>query len=113
MTNYLTNALKYSPETAPVVVGIEREAEQVRVWVRDQGPGIPSTEQDRLWERFHRVPGIWEQGSSRGGLGLGLYVTKMLIERQQGQVGLRSTLGQGSTFWFTLPLAQAGEVPVL
>lgn len=105
VTNYLTNALKYSPESAPVVVGIEQEAEQVRVWVRDQGAGIPRAEQKHLWERFHRVPGIQEQSGPSGGLGLGLYVTRMLIERHEGQVGMHSAPGEGSTFWFTLPLA--------
>ncbi len=103
VTNYLTNALKYSPECAPVVVGVEQEGEQARVWVRDQGPGIPLAEQKRLWERFHRVPGIREQHGPRGGLGLGLYITRMLIKQHQGQVGMSSTPGQGATFWLTLP----------
>jgi signal transduction histidine kinase len=104
VVNYLTNALKYSPETAPVGVGVEREADQARVWVRDQGPGIPPEEQLLLWERFHRVPGIREQSGPAGGLGLGLYITRRLIEQQQGQVGLSSTPGKGTTFWLTLPL---------
>jgi signal transduction histidine kinase len=69
--NYLTNALKYSPETAPVEVGVEQEADQARVWVRDQGPGIPLAEQQFLWQRFHRVPGIWEQSGPREGWGSG------------------------------------------
>lgn len=109
VTNYLTNALKYSPEIAPVEVGVEQKAEQVRVWVRDQGPGIPLAEQEGVWERFHRVPGIREQSGPAGGLGLGLYVTRMLIERHQGQVGLTSAPGQGATFWLTLPQVQAGH----
>ncbi len=109
VVNYLTNALKYSPRDAPVQVGMKREQGQAYVWVRDEGPGIPLAEQERLWERFHRVPGIWEQGEPEGGLGLGLYVTRMLIERHRGQVGVISTPGQGSTFWFTLPLAYPGS----
>jgi PAS domain S-box-containing protein len=104
--NYLTNALKYSPETMPVVVGVERAQGLVRVWVRDQGPGIPLDEQARLWERFQRVPGIREQSGSAGGLGLGLYITRMVIEGHHGQVGLTSAPGEGATFWFTLPLCQ-------
>ncbi|HEU5197999.1 MAG TPA: PAS domain S-box protein [Ktedonobacterales bacterium] len=104
--NYLTNALKYSPETTPVLVGVEQQAEQALVWVRDQGPGIAPADQEHVWDRFYRVPGIREQKESVGGLGLGLYVTRMLIERHQGQVGMTSTPGQGATFWFTLPLAE-------
>ena len=104
--NYLTNALKYSPETRPVVVGVEREMGQVRVWVRDQGPGIALAEQAQVWERFHRVSGIRERKGFASGLGLGLYVTRMVIERHQGQVGISSAPGQGATFWFTLPVAQ-------
>lgn len=103
--NYLSNALIYSPPTTPVLVGVEQVADQVRVWVRDQGPGIPPAEQERVWERFYRVPGITEQHGPAEGLGLGLYVTKMLIEGHRGQVGMLSTPGQGTTFWFTLPLA--------
>jgi len=105
VTNYLTNALKYAPETAPVLVGVDRQADEACVWVRDQGPGIPAAEQEHLWERFHQVPGIRERNGSSGGLGLGLYVTKMVIERHKGHVGMNSTPGQGTIFWFTLSLA--------
>jgi signal transduction histidine kinase len=106
LTNYLTNALKYSPEEAPVEVGLEVEAQQVRVWVRDAGPGIPIAEQERIWERFHRVPGIEVQSGSGIGLGLGLSISREMIERHHGQVGVQSTPGAGSTFWFTLPRAR-------
>ncbi len=104
VTNYLTNALKYSPEDRPVEVGIQVEGEHARVWVRDQGPGIRPSEQARLWERFHRVPGIEVQSGSGVGLGLGLHICQTIIERHHGQVGVESVPSQGSTFWFTLPL---------
>lgn len=104
VVNYLTNALKYSPETAPVRVGVEDAAGQARLWVRDQGPGIPLQDQERIWERFQRVASIREQSGSVGGLGLGLYITKMLVERHQGHVGISSSPGRGATFWLTLPL---------
>jgi signal transduction histidine kinase len=103
LTNYLTNALKYSPAGEPVNVGLEGEGQQVRVWVRDHGPGIPSAEQERIWERFHRVPGVETQSGSGIGLGLGLSICREIIERHHGQVGVHSTPGKGSTFWFTLP----------
>jgi signal transduction histidine kinase len=104
LTNYLTNALKYSQEDRPVEVEVQVEDQHVRVWVRDQGPGIPLVEQAHLWERFHRVPGIEIQSGSGIGLGLGLYISKTIIEQHQGQPGVQSTPGEGSTFWFTLPL---------
>ncbi len=109
ITNYLTNALKYSSATKPVIVRVRQNAKNAYVEVQDQGPGIPSDEQQYIWELFHRVPGINVQSGSGVGLGLGLHISKTLIERHQGHVGVNSTLGQGSTFWFTLPLANAGK----
>jgi signal transduction histidine kinase len=103
VTNYLTNALKYSPVDRPVEVGIEVETEHVRVWVRDYGEGVPLAEQEYIWERFHRAQGVEVQSGTGVGLGLGLYISRMIIERHQGQVGVQSTPGQGATFWFTLP----------
>ena len=110
IANYLTNALKYSPETAPVRIGVEAQAGRARLWVRDQGPGIPLEDQARIWERFQRVASIQEQSGSAGGLGLGLYITRMFVERHQGQVGVSSSPGQGATFWLTLPLEGQQEV---
>jgi PAS domain S-box-containing protein len=105
LTNYLTNALKYSLFDRPVEVGARAEGQQARVWVRDQGPGIPPEEQPHIWELFHRVPGIEVKSGSGVGLGLGLHISKTMIERHHGVVGVESTAGEGSTFWFTLPLA--------
>jgi signal transduction histidine kinase len=104
MANYLTNALKYSPEDRPIAVGLQVEEQRARVWVRDEGPGLPVEVQERIWERFHRVPGIEVQSGTGVGLGLGLYICRTIVERHQGQVGVESTPGQGSTFWFSLPL---------
>jgi signal transduction histidine kinase len=111
ITNYLTNALKYSPADRPVEVTLAVEGETrraARVCVRDHGLGIPAEEQTRVWERGHRVPGI--APSSEGvGLGLGLHISREIVERHGGAVGVRSASGQGSTFWFTLPLERTGE----
>ena len=104
VTNYLTNALKYSAEERPVAVGLDMEAEQARVWVRDQGPGLPAEEQQLIWECFHRVKGIEVQSGSGVGLGLGLHICRMIIEQHRGQVGIKSAPGRGSMLWFTLPL---------
>ena len=107
IANYLTNALKYSPDDTPVSVSLEVMDNVARVAVRDQGPGIPAAELDRVWERFHRVPGIEAAGGSGAGLGLGLFICRSLVQRHGGDVGVRSVEGQGSTFEFTLPLARS------
>lgn len=106
--NYLTNAHKYSPLERPIEVSLSAMDEQARVAVRDEGTGIPPEQQPRVWERFYRVPGIEvvEQSMSDSNLGLGLYLCQEIIELHHGQVGIESTPGQGSTFWFTLPLAE-------
>ena len=111
VTNYLTNALKYSPLDRPVEVGVEVETQQAQVWVRDQGPGLPPEEQERIWERFHRAEGIEVQSGTGVGLGLGLHICCIIIEQHHGQVGVRSAPGQGSTFWFNLPLVTQQPAP--
>jgi signal transduction histidine kinase len=106
LTNYLDNALKYSTEDQPVSVGVEVEASTARVWVRDGGPGVKAADQRRIWERFHRVEGVGHRFGSSVGLGLGLYISRTIVERHQGQVGVESAPGAGATFWFTLPLSR-------
>ncbi|HEY1349600.1 MAG TPA: PAS domain S-box protein [Ktedonobacteraceae bacterium] len=104
--NYLSNALKYSPSDQPVAVVIEKTKDSARVSVRDRGPGLPPEEQTSVWERFYRVKGIMAQGGAGPGLGLGLHICQTIIEAHHGSVGLHSIPGQGSTFWFALPLVQ-------
>ncbi|MGZ3600267.1 MAG: PAS domain-containing sensor histidine kinase [Ktedonobacterales bacterium] len=107
IANLLTNALKYSPPDQPVGVTVGVAQGQVRVAVRDAGPGIPADEQQHLFEQFHRVQGI-ETYDDSGGLGLGLYISKAIVAQHGGEMGVESTLGVGSTFWFALPLAAGG-----
>lgn len=104
ITNLLTNALKYSLPAQPVEVRVRLARGQAYVAVRDTGPGIPAHEQPRLFEQFHRVSGI-EAHDGRGGLGLGLYISKAIVTQHGGDMGVESTTGAGSTFWFSLPLA--------
>ncbi len=84
----------------------------MRLAVKDAGPGIPKHECSAIWEPFHRVEGIEVQsthtttGEMGGNMGLGLSITKAIIERHGGTIGVRSTLGKGSTFFFTLPLTE-------
>ncbi len=105
VTNYLTNALKYSPADRPVYVRLQQSEGYARVEVQDEGPGIPIQEQDRIWKLFYRVPEIEVISGSGVGLGLGLYLCKTFVERHGGRVGVESAPGQGACFWFTLPLA--------
>jgi two-component system phosphate regulon sensor histidine kinase PhoR len=107
LTNLVENAVKYCPMGSSItlrarLVGEGAEA-RARVEVVDTGPGIEPRHQPRLFERFYRVDG----GRSRdmGGTGLGLSIVKHLVEAMNGAVGVESSPGRGSLFWFTLPLA--------
>src|SRR5262249_28825815 len=106
IANYLTNAIKYAPTDRPIRVTLQLEGDHVRVSVRDEGPGLTLSEQERVWERFYRVPGIEVRSGSYVGLGLGLHICRTLIEQHNGQVGVQSRPGHGSIFWFSLPLTQ-------
>jgi signal transduction histidine kinase len=114
LTNYLTNALKYSAADQPVAVRLEVRAGRAVVSVQDYGPGLPEEEQPRVWELYYRAPGVEVQstvGASSGSFGMGLYVCKRLVELHPGgQVGVDSTIGEGSSFWFSVPLAPAPSV---
>jgi signal transduction histidine kinase len=103
INNYLTNALKYSSSTKPVGVAVTADSNEVRVTVSDQGPGLAPDEQKRIWERFYRATNVQVLSGHGIGLGLGLHISKTIIELHGGHVGLHSTPGNGSHFWFTLP----------
>ncbi len=100
LTNYLLNAHAYSAPDRPIVVRVEGGEREVRVAVRDEGRGVPSDEQERVWERFYRATNVRDCGQ---GNGLGLSICRMIIQLHGGAVGLESRVGGGSTFWFTLP----------
>jgi len=103
VSNYLTNAIKYSPEAEPITIGLNVEGPNVCVWVRDHGIGLSEEVQQHIWDRFYQVQGR-ERGSRVAGLGLGLYICQTLVQRHGGTVGVDSKVGEGSRFWFTLPL---------
>jgi signal transduction histidine kinase len=109
VSNYLSNALKYAPADRPIIVRLQVNGTNTCLCVQDEGPGLSPTEQERIWERFYRVPGVEKQPGVGPSLGLGLYICRMIIEQHTGQVGVTSTPGHGSTFWFTLPLPAPGS----
>lgn len=102
VTNLLTNALKYSAPGTEVVLSASRRGEEVLVSTCDRGPGISAEELPRLFERFYRGA---RAGQNRQGLGLGLYITRKLVEAHAGRIWAESEPGSGSTFRFTLPIA--------
>lgn len=99
LTNLVTNAIKFSPPDQAVEVRAWQAEGVVRCEIRDYGPGIPPDETHRLFQRFSQLAA----GAARGGLGLGLSISKALIEAHGGHIGVHSQVGQGATFWFTLP----------
>jgi two-component system, sensor histidine kinase and response regulator len=97
--NYLSNALKYGGSPPRIVLGAEeRDDGMVTFWVRDNGPGITPEDQARLFMPFSKLSEIRVEGH-----GLGLSIVQRIITRLGGEVGVQSTPGEGSTFWFSLP----------
>jgi signal transduction histidine kinase len=103
ITNLLLNALKYSAPSCSVALRLRCEDGKAVVSVRDEGAGIPEEALPRLFERFYQVPGLEVQAGSGVGLGIGLYISRRIVAQHGGQIGVESTIGGGSTFWFTLP----------
>lgn len=103
LSNLIDNAVKYGTEGGSVLVKTARENGTLRISVRDSGPGIEEKHLARLFERFYRI----DAGRSRdlGGTGLGLSIVKHLVEAMGGTIRVESTMGVGSTFSFTLPVA--------
>jgi two-component system, OmpR family, phosphate regulon sensor histidine kinase PhoR len=108
LTNLVENALKYGGQQGRVKIGgRSTSGERVEIWVQDDGPGIPAESRDRVFERFYRV----DRARSRetGGTGLGLSIVKHIVQAHGGEVWLDSEVGAGTTFYFTLPLAESAS----
>jgi signal transduction histidine kinase len=96
--NYLSNAIQYGGQPPLVELGATQQADgTIRFWVRDNGPGLTPQEQKRLFTPFTRLDQVRTKGH-----GLGLSIVRRIVEKLEGQVGVESRAGQGSTFWFTL-----------
>ena len=102
LVNFLSNALRYSSEKSKIVIGLNTANRQVEFSVRDFGKGIDEQYQKRLFDRYFQVP---TDGQNKSGSGLGLAISKDFIEAQQGKIWVKSAIGEGSTFGFTLPVA--------
>ncbi|HEX6121670.1 MAG TPA: ATP-binding protein, partial [Ktedonobacterales bacterium] len=106
LSNLLSNALKYSPASRPITLRLQEHADrQALICVRDEGVGIPPEAQANLFQRFYRIPGMQVLTGSALGLGLGLYISRQIVERHGGRIWVASDIGAGTTFCFTLPLA--------
>jgi PAS domain S-box-containing protein len=99
ISNIITNAIKYSPNAKAVYISLGKTDSGVKVSVRDEGIGLTEQQKRQVFSRFFRAEGT----NSISGLGLGLYLTKEIIDRHQGTIGVNSTFGVGSEFYFTLP----------
>jgi signal transduction histidine kinase len=104
LTNYLINALKFAPAEQVISVRLEVQTGVARVSVHDRGPGLTQEQKVRIWDRFYQVTAHRHQVAG-GGMGLGLAIARAIVEQHQGQVGVESIPGQGSSFWFSVPLA--------
>jgi two-component system phosphate regulon sensor histidine kinase PhoR len=101
LVNLVDNAIKYSPDGGEVAVEVGETNGRARILVRDEGIGIPRSEQERIFEKFYRLDPSLARGV--GGSGLGLYISRELITRMGGRLSVDSTVGRGSVFTVELP----------
>lgn len=99
------NSLKYAAPDSAIEVRAWREEDNVAIAVRDRGPGIPAGEQQRIFERFYRSP---RSATAAPGTGMGLAIARDIVEAHGGTLNVRSNPGEGSEFYFTIPVARAG-----
>jgi two-component system, OmpR family, phosphate regulon sensor histidine kinase PhoR len=104
LTNLLDNAMKYSAPGSTIFLGSKDLGDVVEFFVRDTGAGIASEHLARLFERFYRIDKA--RSLESGGTGLGLAIVKHIVLKHHGQVRVESAMNQGSTFYFTLPVAE-------
>jgi signal transduction histidine kinase len=101
LVNLVENAVKYAPNSKVISIQVQQLPDAVRVNVTDAGPGIEPEQLPHIFKRYFRS----ENGAPQSGLGLGLYICAEIVKQHGGEIGVKSELGNGSTFWFTLPLS--------
>ena len=109
LDNLVSNAIKFSPKGGEVELSVTRHESNIRISVRDYGPGIPTDFQDKLFDKFTQADFSNTRGAS--GAGLGLNIAKAVIEHHKGQIGFRTEQNQGTTFYFDLPEMSHCEYP--
>ena len=107
LENLIDNAVKYAPEPGVVEIGVGRRGRWACFWVRDEGIGIPEGQQERIFEKFYRLDPELLRGV--GGTGLGLYISRELVQRMEGRIWVESEDGAGSTVFFELPIVVGGS----
>lgn len=110
VTNLLGNALKFSEPSTVIEVKLQHCGSAVRMSVTDQGRGIPAEKTQQIFERFKQVNPADKQ--EKAGTGLGLAICKAIVEAHEGRIGVDSKVGEGSTFWFELPITPSLEAPL-
>jgi two-component system NtrC family sensor kinase len=100
--NLIGNAIKFTPASGRITVSGRQEGGQVILQVADNGPGIPSSDQPYIFDKFYRASNV---PADTPGTGLGLAIVKSIVENHQGRIWVDSTLGQGTTFTVVLPIA--------
>jgi two-component system sensor histidine kinase KdpD len=105
LINLIENAAKYTLPGTPIMIGARRLPEAVELSVHDDGPGIPAASQRHLFEKFYRAP----SATGAPGTGIGLTISKGLVEAHGGHISVESAPGEGTTFRFTLPLSTEAE----
>jgi len=106
IANLISNAIKYTDKGSVMVKLVQPNKATVRFEVKDTGSGISKEEQEKLFQKFYRVE---TNVGKTTGTGLGLYISRLLVEIFGGKIGLNSELGKGSTFWFEIPLATSAK----
>jgi PAS domain S-box-containing protein len=104
LTNLLSNAIKFSPQGATIWLNAELQSDQIVFQVKDQGRGIPEDKLEKIFDRFGQVDA--SNSRHQGGTGLGLAICRSIVQQHGGQIWVESTLGEGSTFYLTLPILQ-------
>jgi len=106
LINLMENSSKFTPTGGSLEVGVQAEVGWLHIWIKDNGPGIPPAEQERIFDKFTRLRGK----NKPGGLGIGLAFCRLAVQGHGGRIWVESDSGQGATFHFTFPVATQEQV---